>query len=193
MSRLIATILLAILMFPLASVFYLVVFVAHEQLGQHWLTMPYSYRQRIFAGFGLAGLLTWLFIAVYWWLLWRRQIKWTPKRRLATIGWVGLALLLALGAGAATSRIETEFGAFIASVTAPLLWVFGSVLSWRESPAEHAARIASLGGADALTCPTCGYNLTGLKGTRCPECGNEFTLDQLLASQPARAQVELES
>ena len=83
-----------------------------------------------------------------------------------------------------TNGLPSWITTFVGSVTAPLLWVFGTVLAWRESPAEHAARIASLGGAGALTCPTCGYNLTGLKGTRCPECGSEFTLDQLLASQP---------
>jgi hypothetical protein len=34
--------------------------------------------------------------------------------------------------------------------------------------------------------------MTGLKSTRCPECGSEFTLDELLAAQPGRAAVELE-
>ena len=38
----------------------------------------------------------------------------------------------------------------------------------------------------------CAYDMTGLKGTRCPECGSEFTLDELLASQPGKAAVELE-
>jgi hypothetical protein len=198
MSRLIATILLAILMFPLAAVFYVVVYVTHEQFWR-WSSLPYrwggySYEIRAIYGFASTGLLTWAFIAVYWWILWRKQVQWTPKRRLGTVGWVVGAVLLGTFAGAAAGTVlNKQFGAFIGSVTAPLLWVFGTVLAWRESPAEHAERIASLGGADALTCPTCGYNLTGLRGTRCPECGNEFTLDQLLASQPSHAQIELES
>jgi hypothetical protein len=191
MSRLIASILLAILMFPLGAVFYVVVFVTNGQLWQS-SSMGFSYRERTVAGFILAGLLTWIFLAVYWWVLWRKQVTWTPARRVGTLKWLGIAVVLGLIAGAAGTAVDLEFGAFLGSVTAPLLWVFGTVLAWRESPAEHAARIASLG-KEALTCPTCGYNLTGLRGTRCPECGSEFTLDQLLASQPSRAIVELES
>lgn len=28
-------------------------------------------------------------------------------------------------------------------------------------------------------CPACGYNLSGLSQSRCPECGREYTLEQL--------------
>lgn len=28
-------------------------------------------------------------------------------------------------------------------------------------------------------CPKCGYNMAGLSATNCPECGAEFTIDQL--------------
>ncbi len=33
-----------------------------------------------------------------------------------------------------------------------------------------------------LHCPSCGYNLTGLPGNRCPECGREFDLALLALS-----------
>ncbi|MDB5303490.1 MAG: hypothetical protein JWM97_1039, partial [Phycisphaerales bacterium] len=42
-----------------------------------------------------------------------------------------------------------------------------------------------------VVCPTCGYNLTGLTATRCPECGSQFTLDELMAAQPGREGEEL--
>ncbi len=32
---------------------------------------------------------------------------------------------------------------------------------------------------DALHCPTCGYNLSGLPENRCPECGRVFELRQI--------------
>jgi rubrerythrin len=35
-----------------------------------------------------------------------------------------------------------------------------------------------------VSCPSCGYNLTGLNEARCPECGAKFTLDELFAAQP---------
>ena len=30
-----------------------------------------------------------------------------------------------------------------------------------------------------LLCPKCSYNMAGLSATKCPECGAEFTIDQL--------------
>lgn len=32
-----------------------------------------------------------------------------------------------------------------------------------------------------LCCPECGYNMAGLSATQCPECGSQFTIDQLKA------------
>jgi hypothetical protein len=78
------------------------------------------------------------------------------------------------------------FGAFIGGIFAISLWLIATVLIWRETPAERAKRI-SASGRSTVTCPTCGYNLTGLSESRCPECGSKFTLDELLASQPHTA------
>lgn len=32
-------------------------------------------------------------------------------------------------------------------------------------------------------CPTCGYSMIGLKELRCPECGTQFTIDELIRRQ----------
>lgn len=38
-------------------------------------------------------------------------------------------------------------------------------------------------GAIAVTCPHCGYSLVGLSSCACPECGNTFTIDELILAQ----------
>jgi hypothetical protein len=65
----------------------------------------------------------------------------------------------------------------------PILWILATVILWRETPAERLARMAQLSDA-GIFCPICGYNLSGLREARCPECGATFTLDQLAAAQP---------
>ena len=60
-------------------------------------------------------------------------------------------------------------------------WLGSTALIWRETSAERRDRLARLG-IGAIGCPTCGYNLTGLREARCPECGSQYTLDQLYAA-----------
>ncbi len=38
-----------------------------------------------------------------------------------------------------------------------------------------------------LKCGGCGYSLTGLTGTMCPECGGEFNVEDTLAASLAYA------
>jgi hypothetical protein len=128
-----------------------------------------------------------MFVGAYWVLLWRKSIVWTGERRGWTYGALLGALVAATAIGLAMGAIVgSGFGWFMASITAPILWLVATVLIWRESSAERAARLAN-SGRDAVVCPTCGYNLTGLREARCPECGTQFTIDQLLAEQPGRA------
>lgn len=75
------------------------------------------------------------------------------------------------------------------TVLIPLVWLISTVFIWRETPAERGDRIHRSTTA-AIICPTCGYNLTGLNESRCPECGSGFTLDELLAAQPSRVVAE---
>jgi uncharacterized paraquat-inducible protein A len=183
-SRLIAQILLSLLIFPLAGVLYTIAFTGCME------SRVFGYRYREEPGFVFAGCLTWAFITVYWLALWRKSVRWTGERVTRTLGCFLAAAVVAVMIGSATSNIGRGIGYFVATVTAPLLWQLGTVLIWRETPAERTARLSGAG-ANAIVCPTCGYNLTGLKSTRCPECGSEFTLDQLIAAQPQRAQDEL--
>jgi hypothetical protein len=188
MSRLIARILLTILMFPLAALIYLAVCVWYFQIARRYLGMG----SRDEGGFIISGLVTWLFLAVYWSLLWRKSVQWNTSRTT----WTFLTALLAAVVGVIISLILggnswDSFGIFLGSAAAPLLWLIATIFIWRETDSERGARLRDLG-ADMLVCPSCGYNLTGLHEARCPECGAQYTLNELLAGQPQRAQTELE-
>jgi len=179
MSRLIARILLAILVFPLGAILDLGAYI--------WLDRHGLNRDPVLQ----ALLLTWAFVAAYWILLWRGSVAWTQAR----IGWtLGAAVAAALGGvivAALLNSIDDGVARFCGGALAILLWVVFTIFIWRESPAERAARLKTSAGG--VVCPNCGYNLTGLTATRCPECGTQFTIDELLASQPTRAAAELEA
>jgi hypothetical protein len=182
MSRLIARILLAIFVIPLASIVYLVgwrLFQAwawrHYYYGSPWATEEWS--------FIVAGALGWIFVGAWWFLLWRKSVRWTGGRIVFTLAATGLSLLMAAAVYSLVKNIvDSNFGSFIGSTCAPMLWLVGTIFAWRETRAERAERV-SRSTRGAVACPTCGYNLTGLREARCPECGSQFTLDQLLAVQ----------
>lgn len=178
MTRLIARLILAMLILPLTGVIIVL-----------WIA--------ILAGIGSAGpppviaiVGMWLvvdtFVAAYWILLWRENVQWTQARRSSTIlaGVLAIVCCILLGALIRFGFHGPGFGAaMIGGGIGPIVWVLATVLIWRETPQERVERLSRLG-ADSICCPICGYNMTGLRESRCPECGGQFTLDQLLAAQP---------
>jgi hypothetical protein len=196
MSRLVSRLLLTVLMLPLGSMVYLVALVYYIRSTRYY----YSY-----SGFSMrssemahvcAGLVAWMFVAVYWLLLWRQTVVWT-QRRVWQTGWLVLGAILAgMIIAALVWPLERTIGAFVGSACAPLLWVVGTIFAWRETPAESAQRLGAVArrtGGGGIVCPSCGYNLTGLREARCPECGTQYTLDELFAAQPSRAAAEIET
>jgi hypothetical protein len=138
--------------------------------------------------FAAAGVVAFALIIAYWLGLWGVIVKWNAFRLVLTLasipaaglaGLVAYAVVCGMGSGYGGDR---GFAAFLGSSATPLLWLVATILIWRETAAERAARVrgAARGG---VACPTCGYNLTGLTTTRCPECGTQFTLDELFAQQ----------
>jgi hypothetical protein len=155
-------------------------------------TGSWGYANREVFCFLVAGVVTWLFVAGYWWLLWRASVNWNGWRiggsAAAIVGSAIVSGLVGVLISAAVDRGNGDFGTFVATVLSILLWLISTVFLWRETPKERSTRLSGAG--NAITCPTCGYNLTGLSESRCPECGTKFTLDQLLASQrPATTEI----
>ena len=178
MSHLIARLLLSMLVFPLGGLVYTIVVVISFSRGQYGNE-----------GWIVAGIVCWAFVAAYWILLWRSAVRWEGRVGTTLVAAILCALVGAV-VGAMCNTIERGFGAFAGTTSTILLWLVATCFIWRESPAERAQRLGA-SGRDGIVCPTCGYNLTGLKEPRCPECGTQFTLDELLASQPSRAAAEL--
>lgn len=111
-------------------------------------------------------------------LIWSPTVEWNSRKVHRTL-WVSIALAAFL-VGAALA------GAFLLG-TAPLMSALGiSLVAGAVSiyvinrvwytPAH--ARDAS----PKTTCPNCGYDMQGQHDCRCPECGRQYTVGQLVAS-----------
>jgi hypothetical protein len=176
MTQLIAKLLLALLILPMTGAVFVLTFL---------LLVVRNGGPPKMESIILLWTIVYAFIAAYWILLWRKTVRWTSFRVWATLisgvisiicGGVASSLILS-----ANREIPTPMALFIGGGFPPILWVLATIQIWRESSAERFERLARLG--SAISCPICGYNLTGLREARCPECGASFTLDQLLSSQ----------
>jgi len=127
-----------------------------------------------------AYILVALLTLVIWMLIWRGAVVWSAKVLLKTI-------LLAM-----VMMVVPSLGILLTSSANPILDILTHVTPiigwglWMASTVRYWPMKVSAGG-DGLTpkCLQCGYLLTGLRGTRCPECGDEPTLDELWAATAA--------
>lgn len=119
-----------------------------------------------------------------WILIWHDRLVWTTGVILKTV----LCVLAGLVAGgvayfaivAQTSSLD-EVGIVIGGLAWFAVVVGGTGLIWFTEPAS-ARRFDNADGSRPVTCPKCGYNMTGLKQARCPECGTQYTLDELFTT-----------
>ncbi len=175
MSRLAARILLSLLMLPVAATVAVAVF---RELDER---TDLDTEQSLLASIGATAVC----IAVYWLLLWRSGVRWTPARGVRTVLATAFAVVVGIGTALVFTQLRTDGWEIhlVTLVVGTLLtcgWLAVTVLLWRETAAERAALFGEAG----IACPACGYNLTGLSEARCPECGSRFTLEELLADQP---------
>lgn len=177
MSQLIARLLLAMMLVPTSVAFFLLLVLALVAMrGQPgWF--------HVFA--------VWIpvsaFVICYWLWIWKPVVRWSKSRIMLTVAaWV-LAAAVSAGFGVMLGRFMREVfpPACAAGALTQLLWVLATIVIWRETNAERAERVRSVGAA-TVACPACGYNLTGLRETRCPECGASFPLEDLIAAQRDR-------
>ena len=182
MSRLLARIMLAIFMLPVAAIVYLMVFAILEDTSRGW---------RDEVCLVASGLATAAFVAAYWILLWFRSVRWTTDRLFMTMAAGAVALIIGGVTGGMMTWVGDDLGAFLFGPVSIFSWLLLSVFIWRETKKERAWRV-DVGGIPPMVCPACGYNMTGLQQTLCPECGARYTIDELVASQPGREHTEIE-
>lgn len=127
----------------------------------------------ITVGFWVASL-----VAISTWLMiWGRIVVWSPT----VIGLTIVSTVLAFGIPGAgpmlTSGVWSRTVTDIFLIWSPVicwgLWMAGTVTFWPM----RTDTIPS--GWLIPRCRKCGYLLSGLRATRCPECGDEPTLDEL--------------
>lgn len=183
MTQLVSRLLLAILLFPVAGVVGLLIVMGISPQGPTAVSCI------------LAAVLGNVCTIAYWLLLWRGVVRWTKQRKSKT--WLSVPLAAGIGACciglvvqlAGSSGVGVEY--LLGGVAAAVSWLLFTVLIWRETAAERVERLKQAS-ASTLSCPTCGYNMTGLHEARCPECGSKFTLDELVSCQPHRDVGKLE-
>lgn len=121
------------------------------------------------------------FFAVAWLLVWRGAIRWTRERMVQTAASFPAAIIAAAIVYFVSAWAIAEVGIVVAGLAWATTWLASTALIWCENGSERRDRLARLD-ISVIACPTCGYNLTGLHEARCPECGSQFTLDQLYAA-----------
>ncbi len=184
MSHLLSRIMLALFMLPLATVLYVILIVSLMEFG-------FSNANDEFA-FLFTNLITAMFVVLYWSFLWKKSVQWTNRRIRFSIA-AGVASIIFGGIiGLIVTFVDDSFGVFVGGISAILLWLVSTCLIWRETKEERASRLKGAS-AQTIACPNCGYNLTGLRSTLCPECGTTYTIDELLSAQPTMEASEIES
>ncbi|MFH0983146.1 MAG: hypothetical protein V2A79_16625 [Planctomycetota bacterium] len=153
-----------------------------------YLILENTWARRDVLALHAANIITGCLLVACWLSVWRAQVVWTPWRRALT----ALAVLWSIGLGTIVGLSmalwirQDEVGVILGGTTWAVSWVASTAIIWRETPVERVARLRSLSGI-VINCLRCGYNMTGLQQARCPECGTQYTLDQLFASVSERA------
>ena len=113
---------------------------------------------------------------------------WSRHRRSRGI-WLGAAMtfgiwIVAIGLMAfAAETISGDEGVLMVGVFFVALCI--TLIVWLQLYRRYVSGRALYGPDHQidLRCPKCGYRMVGLREARCPECGTEYTLDDLVGKQ----------
>lgn len=171
MSQLLSRLLLAVVVIFATPFVFIMAFMISDDV------IMFSVDEALIA----ADLVSGIFLIPLWILVWRRQVVWTRRRTLLTAA----ASIASSGPAALFSVLfvmpyDDEIGIVLGGACWLLLWLAGTAILWRETDLERAQRLGEIAD-EAVACPDCGYNMTGLHHARCPECGTQYTLDELFA------------
>jgi hypothetical protein len=166
MSPVASRIVASIAIIPFVVGLFFVVGMALDDLWGSWND------DRVFA---LTYAVTAIAAVSIWLLIWRREIKDSGTGALKT----AFGAVILIGAPIALIPLFTpqapswvEACIYWSPVVGWGIWMAWTARRWsvREGPVDPGS---------APRCMSCGYLLIGLRSTRCPECGDEPTLDEL--------------
>ncbi len=149
-------------MFPFLFGFFLIVMQSLDVAPPFELCLPFAFS-------AIAAFVVWVAI-------WRREVHWSLRVALQTSG----SFLLLVGLPIAAQAVFLVQGNDLIDTLVmclPILgwglWMPWTIRIWPMKP--EALAVDPMG----PRCMKCAYSLRGLRATRCPECGDEPTLDEL--------------
>ncbi len=161
---------LALIAIASTPVAYVLLFVSIERT---WLRADHE-------ALWVTSILTGLVLIVAWILVWRQHVIGTGDRvrmTAAAVIWSSVPAFLIGAWVESLSGWSRGGGPVFGGAVWALCWLASTALIWRERPGERSDSIAP-----DIRCTACGYSMNGLREARCPECGRQSTLDELLTA-----------
>lgn len=135
------------------------------------------------------GLAVYPVALIFWPLIWIRAVRWTLRRIFWTMAWCAASLLIAcivffvwIIVASVIPWLDEDYATAVCVPLAIILWPLGTVYIWQDRLADRAARSREAQ-RDGVKCPGCGYALSDIRSTTCPECGRTFTLRELVVGR----------
>ncbi|MEM7807025.1 MAG: hypothetical protein AAF561_02825 [Planctomycetota bacterium] len=176
MPRLVSLTLLSFLALPAAALAYIFVLILWVELTS-WRLEEW--------GWAMSSVTALLFVMGWWLFVWFKEVTWNTRRVTFSVLAVPGTAVLGSAIGYVVflvTDLET-FGVFIGGTTTVIAWLVTACVVWRATPMETIAAASGKALDASVTCPRCSYSMTGLRDARCPECGEQYTLDQLFVAQ----------